>query len=141
MGRDRFGKTSLGFTAATDRSKKLHEELRATFEEHFRPALVNRIEHICLFRPLESNDIVRITKKALDDLLVRLTNAKLSVTLPKKLAETLAKHVKTTHGARDVHRVVEEKLEQHITNAMLGTKRPKTKLSVTITKNGNLTVR
>ncbi|MEK9155284.1 MAG: ATP-dependent Clp protease ATP-binding subunit [Patescibacteria group bacterium] len=141
VGRDRFGKTSLGFTAATDRSKKLHEELRATFEEHFRPELVNRIDHICLFRPLESNDIVRITKKALDDLLVRLTNAKLSVTLPKKLAETLAKHVKTTHGARDVHRVVEEKLEQHITNAMLGTKRPKTKLSVTITKNGNLTVR
>jgi ATP-dependent Clp protease ATP-binding subunit ClpA len=75
------------------------------------------------------------------DLVDRLQSAKLSVTLPKKLAEVLAKDVKPAHGARDVHRVIEEKLEHHIANAILKTKKAKTALSVTFTADGTIQVK
>ncbi len=141
VGRDRFEKTSLGFSIESDRSIKLQAELRAVLEENFRPELVNRIGHTCLFKPLDRLDIVAITRIGLDDLLKRLKSAKLSVTLPKKLAEVLAREVKPIHGARDVHRVIQEKLEHAIADAVLATKKPKMKLSVTLDTKGTIQIR
>lgn len=138
VGRDKFEKTSLGFSESHARPAQLSSELRTAFEDTFRPELVNRIGHICLFSPLSQADIVRITKKALHDLLERLSMAKLTVTLPKNLAEMLAKHVVTRHGARDVHRVIEEKLEHVIAQGILSTKRQKSHVTVTVTKDGTL---
>ncbi|MEK7632849.1 MAG: ATP-dependent Clp protease ATP-binding subunit [Patescibacteria group bacterium] len=140
-GQDRLQKKNLGFHEAQNSTSQIHDDLRAVFEEQFRPELVNRIGHICVFNPLKSDDIIAITKLAIDDMIARLKTAKLSVTLPKKLAETLAKHVKTSHGARDIHRVLEERLEHTIANAILATKRPKSHLNVTIEKDGNIKVR
>lgn len=140
-GQDRLQKKNLGFHETQHPTSEMHDDLRAVFEEQFRPELVNRIGHICVFNPLKSEDIVQITKLAITDMIARLHTAKLSVTLPKKLAETLAKHVKTHHGARDVHRVLEEHLEHTIANAILATKRPKSHLNVIIEKNGNIKVR
>lgn len=141
VGRDRFEKTSLGFSMSEDRGTKLQTELRAVLEEHFRPELVNRIGHVCLFKPLNREDLVAITKMGIADLVSRLQSAKLTVTLPKKLAEVLAKDVKPAHGARDVHRVIEEKLEHHIANAVLKTKKAKTTLNVTFTTDGSIQVK
>lgn len=140
-GQDRLQKKNLGFHEAQSPTSQIHDDLRAVFEEQFRPELVNRIGHICVFNPLKTDDIIAITKLAIDDMIARLKTAKLSVTLPKKLAETLARHVKTAHGARDIHRVLEERLEHTIANAILATKRPKSHLNVIIEKNGNIKVR
>ncbi len=141
VGQDRLRKTHLGFHESSNLVHDAHTDLRTVFEEHFRPELVNRIGHICVFNPLTKEDIVAITTLAIRDMIGRLKTAKLSVTLPKKLAETLATHVHPRHGARDVHRVLEEKLEHTIANTILSTKRPKTKLTVTIEKNGSLRIR
>lgn len=141
VGQDRFNASALGFTHADAEPTKLLDELRSRFEEQFRPELVNRIGHICLFNPLKKDDIIAITRLAIDDMLKRLGTAKLSVTLPKKLAETLAAQVKPAHGARDISRVLEEQLEHHIANAVLATKRPKSHLSVTLSKQGTITVK
>ncbi len=140
-GQDRLQKKNLGFHEVQNPATQIHDDLRAVFEEQFRPELVNRIGHICVFNPLKSDDIVAITKLAIDDMIGRLKTAKLTVTLPKKLAETLAKHVKTAHGARDVHRVLEEHLEHSIANAILATKRPKTHIHVTLAKDGAIQVK
>lgn len=141
VGQDRLQKKHLGFHETSTIPEEPHADLRAVFEEHFRPELVNRIGHICVFNPLTKENIVAITALALRDMTERLKTANLSVTLPKKLAETLAAHVHPRHGARDVHRVLEEKLEHTIANTILSTKRPKTKLTVTIEKNGTLRIR
>ena len=140
-GRDRLQKKNIGFQQGSNPVTQLQDDLRAVFEEQFRPELVNRIGHICVFKPLKSDDIIAITRIAIDDMVSRLQIAKLSVTLPKKLAETLAKFVKAAYGARDVHRVLEEHLEHTIANAILTTKKPKQHISVTIEKNGAIKVK
>ncbi len=140
VGRDRFTKASLGFTARENKDPKFSEEFRTLLEEHFRPELINRIGHTCLFAPLAHKDIVAITNMGIANLLLRLKHAKLSVSLPKKLAETLAKEVKPSHGARDVQRVIEEKLEHEIANAVLKTKKPKSTLKVSLNTDGTLKV-
>lgn len=143
IGRDRFEKTSLGFSGVSEAKEKstlFTQEFRNILEEHFKPELLNRIDHICLFNPLAPADIVRITELTISDLLKRLQHANLKVSLPKNLAKLLAKDVKSRHGARDIHRVVEEKLEHEIANAVLKTKRPKTSLRVLPSKDGSLKI-
>lgn len=140
VGRDRFTRASLGFATDEHRDTKFAEEFRSLLEEHFRPELINRIGHTCLFRPLEHEDIVAITRIGINNLLSRLEHAKLSVSLPKKLAEILAKDVKSSHGARDVQRVIEEKLEHHIANAVLKTQKPKSSLKVSVNPDGTLRI-
>lgn len=140
VGRDRFTKASLGFATNENRSPKFAEDFRTLLEEHFRPELINRIGHTCLFKPLEREDIVAITRMGITNLLSRLKHAKLSVSLPKKLAETLAKEVKASHGARDIQRVIEEKLEHEIANAVLKTKKPKSSLKVSLANDGTIRI-
>lgn len=141
VGREHFEKSSLGFASAENKEAKHSADLRTLFEDHFRPELVNRIGHICVFKPLVKDDIIAITHLALKDMVARLTSAKLSVSLPKKLAEVIASHVKTSHGARDIHRVIEEKLEHHIANAVLSTKTPKSRLTISLKPSGEITVK
>lgn len=140
VGRDRFAKASLGFATSENRQPKFTEEFRTLLEEHFRPELINRIGHVCLFNPLTRENLVDITRIAIKNLVSRLAHAKLSVSLPKKLAETLAKDVKPSHGARDVQRVIEEKLEHEIANAVLKTKKAKTSLKVSLNTDGTIRI-
>lgn len=140
IGRDRFNKASLGFGTAESKNTEFSNEFRGVLEEHFRPELINRIGHVCLFKPLKHEDIITITKMGITDLLSRLERAKLSVSLPKKLAETLAREAKPIHGARDVQRVIEEKLEHEIARAVLKTKRPKTSLRVSLNVDGSFQI-
>lgn len=143
VGRDRFQKTELGFSKAQGTSEKMHAlqtGFRELLEEHFRPELLNRIGHICLFRPLSSEDIVTITRMGIENLTERLGRAHINVQLPKRLAEALAKDVKAIHGARDVHRVIEERLEHAIAQAALKTKRPKTQLKISLSADGSLKI-
>lgn len=137
-GRERFEHGALGFGESA--KTPLIEDLRPSLEEHFRVELLNRIDHICVFRPLLEADVARIAQKALGELLGRLSQQNISATFGKTLPQTLAKAVSLKHGARDVHRVIEERVEQLIADVILQGKRRKT-LAIEVDKSGKIRVK
>ncbi len=138
-GRERFEHGALGFGENT-RIPQV-EDLRPTLEEHFRTELLNRIDHICVFRPLTADDITRITQKALSELVERLSKRNINATFGKTLASTLAKSVSPKHGAREVHRIIEERVEHLVADALLSGKRRNKTLAITVDKTGKINVR
>lgn len=131
-GRERFERGALGFGA--QRETLGMSELRPMLEEHFRPELLNRIDHACVFRPLAKNDVARIAEKALTELLGRLRSQNINAAFGKGLADLLANAVSLKHGARDVHRVIEERVEHPLAQAILQGKRQPKSLKVSIVK-------
>ncbi|MCR4312337.1 MAG: ATP-dependent Clp protease ATP-binding subunit [Candidatus Uhrbacteria bacterium] len=138
-GRERFEQSTLGFGENANAPKI--DDLRPFLEDHFRTELLNRIDHICVFRPLSTADVTEIAKKALNELVSRLSERNIVATLDKTLAAALTKSVSLKHGARDVHRVIEERVEHLIADAILSGKRRGKSFAITVDKAGKISVR
>ncbi|KKW30577.1 MAG: hypothetical protein UY72_C0008G0010 [Candidatus Uhrbacteria bacterium GW2011_GWD2_52_7] len=138
-GKERFEHSALGFgeNAKTPEAS----DLRPFLEEHFRTELLNRIDHLCVFRPLSNTDVEHITHKALNELIERLAKNNILATYSKTLPQTLAKSVSLKHGARDVHRVIEEHVERLIADAILEQKRKGKALAISADKTGKISVK
>lgn len=125
-GRERFFASGVGFGEATDTSdEKFREDLRRLLEDFFRPELLNRIDHTCLFRPLVHADFTDIARLALQELQARAKDTGVSLTFAPTVAGEIAKRVNQKLGARDVRRVIEEHIEHQLADTLLATsKRP-----------------
>ncbi len=89
-------------------------------QKSFRPELVNRIDSIVVFRPLNKKDIEAIVKLEVAQLAERLSTKKIALDVSKKAIEWLAKHsYKPEYGAREVRRTVQTQLEDPITERIL----------------------
>ena len=137
-GRERFSQAGLGFNDADSAvDQKLATDIRSLLEESFRPELLNRVDHTCLFRPLEIADLEAISAKSLKDLSNRLAELGTSLSINKSVASFLASRVKPELGARDIHRLVAELLEYPLTDLILNSSKSKTKrISVNLNKTG-----
>lgn len=138
-GRERFEHSALGFGESANIPSTI--DLRPYLEEHFRSELLNRIDHLCVFRPLTSVDVTQIANKALGELTERLAKNNIPATFGKTLAQTLAKSVSIKHGARDVHRVIEEQVERLIADAVLSGKQRRKTLSIVADTSGKISVK
>ena len=136
-GRERFERGALGFGAHNETPTLV--DLRPTLEEHFRPELLNRIDHACVFRPLVKTDVAKIVQKSLNELAERLHKQHIETTLGKNLAAVLAETVSLKHGARDVHRVIEERVEHPLAQAILSRKRRRKPITVSVV-NGQIRI-
>ncbi len=126
-GAERFAQGEMGFTGSADRGLlTMTADLRRELEESFRPELLNRIDHVCLFQPLQTDSLTAIAEKMLTELTRRLQSQTIQLTIAKEVAAHLAQAANQRHGARDLRRLIETQVESLIADALLGqTKKPK----------------
>ncbi|MFA5945721.1 MAG: ATP-dependent Clp protease ATP-binding subunit [Patescibacteria group bacterium] len=114
-GRERFERGAVGFT--NEKSEKL--DVRNILEDSFKTELLNRIDRVCLFRPLNEDHLMQIAKKELAELGQRLKNHGIALTSEARALPILAKAVNKKFGARDLRRVIEEQIERPLAEKVL----------------------
>lgn len=118
-GADLYNTSPLGFgTVSTDASdQRLRERLRETF----RPELLNRLDRLVFFRPLDEQALKAIVDHELGQLLQRLPKNEQRLKVDPTLSSWIMKKAQKDprQGARIVRRIVEQEIESVLVNYLL----------------------
>ena len=120
-----FGKSkSIGFTDYEANSNiNVRKEIERMLKETFKPEFLNRIDEYIVFKKLEYNDVKIICKKMLDELSDRLNEKNIIITYSNNAIEQLVKEgYDEKYGARPLRRVIESKIGDLISEAILSGK-------------------
>lgn len=112
------GRQSVGFQQSDDDSTAY----LSAISRHFRPEFVNRIDNIVVFRPLDAEDVRKITLKELEELKQREGLAKrgMEATFTDRLVNYLASvGFDERYGARPLQRCLEQEVATVIANWIL----------------------
>lgn len=117
IGSEEFNKNVMGFlkegkkgVVAYDLVKK---NVTRSLKDVMRPELLNRIDHILIFRPLDENALAEITTVELSALVARVKKEKnITVIVGDNMSNAIAKKsLSPNEGARLVKRVVAQEVE------------------------------
>ena len=86
-------------------------QTKAALQGRFTPEFLGRIDEIVCFRPLEAAAMEKITDKFLCQLQSRALENGIQLSLPEGLAVALSGSAKGRDGARQMRRLVQEKVE------------------------------
>ncbi|ACL24745.1 ATP-dependent Clp protease ATP-binding subunit [Chloroflexus aggregans] len=96
--------------------KKVDEALRQTF----RPEFLNRIDEIILFHPLSMEDLTKIVELQLGELINRLREQQIGLTLTQAAKEYLVREgYNPVFGARPLRRTIQRLVETPISRELL----------------------
>ena len=104
----------LGFSP-TGRKDQTMDQLRQAFT----PEFLGRLDRIVCFQPLASHTLEKVAQKYLEQLKVRLSARNMELELPAELAANLVKCCKPTDGARQMRRLIQEKVENPLADHLL----------------------
>jgi len=114
-----FGKADQQ-QSAEDRKRRMKADVMSEVERNFRPEFLNRVDELIIFNPLSREDLQRILKLQLDDVLVRLRDRGISVELDQKGADFLiAQGFSEDFGARPLRRAIERFVEDPLAEQLL----------------------
>ena len=104
----------LGFQPAgkDDQTKK-------ALQQHFTPEFLGRIDNVIYFATLGPEAMEKITDKYLQKLQQRAAENGIQLHLPENLAKTLCTHMQGRDGARQMRRLVQEKVEGPLASYLL----------------------
>ncbi|TAL19040.1 ATP-dependent Clp protease ATP-binding subunit [Patescibacteria group bacterium] len=140
IGAERWRKGSLGFAANGLAPEELSADMRREAGENFRPELLNRLDKIFVFRPLQKTDIEKIIQRELTELNRRLAEREFKVQLTKKVLALLADSCDVAEtGARSVRRILQEKIESVLAARLLAGEIKKGEALKVDARNGKLT--
>lgn len=130
VGLERFERGGMGFFSDTsDHLSSLHNDVQTELRERFRPELLNRIDHTCLFHPLNQDTLEQIIRKQLDELILRLREQGLHITMANTLVPHIQSSIDSLHGARTIRNIIQQHIEHKIAQRMSKKDSP-TKLSI-----------
>lgn len=140
VGLEKYMNGTLGFASVGGRGQVDEMDIRKEALTRFRPELINRIDHLFVFRPLERGHLSAIVAYELQELTERLLRRGIKLSADAKAIETLAD---TAHapekGARAIRAIIQEQVEAPAAKVLLtGTRAPR-HLKVTV-KDGLLVV-
>jgi ATP-dependent Clp protease ATP-binding subunit ClpC len=99
-----------------DMRKKLQDSLKKAF----RPEFINRLDAVVIFRSLTRDDIQKIVSLELSKVAERLTEHKLVLTAtPEALAGLAEQGYDPEFGARPLRRVIQQKVEDPLSDRLL----------------------
>lgn len=125
-------KTALGFGGAESGKLDIESLVMADLKKTFKPEFINRIDEIIVFNQLEKEDITEIAKRMLKSLEKRLADMEIGVEFTDEAINALAdKGFDKSYGARPLRRVIQQKIEDPLSELILESK---------ITKNSSCTV-
>lgn len=129
IGADKLQKeSSLGFRARSEREMKNLEELHERNKENvleslrkmMRPELLNRIDKTVVFRALTKDEITKIVDIQLDDLSKRLLRQGLALRVKPSAKRHLVENgYDVKNGVRPLRRLIQDTLEDHISEEIL----------------------
>lgn len=106
-------RASLGFSESSD--KAVEERVLSIVRRHFTPEFINRIDEMVVFRSLEKEDLLQISKIALENLKKRAMSLGIELSYSPKVIEAVAKVKETEkYGARPIKRRVTELIENKL---------------------------
>jgi ATP-dependent Clp protease ATP-binding subunit ClpC len=111
-GAEQTRRGSFGFAPAAQELVDAEHAVREQLKEFFSPELLNRIDAVCLFRPLTREDLIRIALVELELFNGRLATYHTKLTPASEAIEWLLAREKKLPGARDVRRTVREYVER-----------------------------
>jgi ATP-dependent Clp protease ATP-binding subunit ClpB len=115
--------SNLGSQWITERGltwEQIRERVMEAVRAHFRPELLNRIDEIVIFRPLELEQIKQIVDIQLRSLRARLADRKISLELTTAAKEYLAREgFDPVYGARPLRRVIQREIVQPLAMRLL----------------------
>jgi len=122
--------SAIGFTATGTKKRKLHEEfekmkneISQSLKEEFRPELLNRIDNIVIFRPLNKKDLLKIIDLNLRELSERLSGLGYKVDYDALVRDLiLQKGYDPNFGARPLRRAISELIEDPLSENILSGK-------------------
>ncbi|MBI4592325.1 ATP-dependent Clp protease ATP-binding subunit [Candidatus Uhrbacteria bacterium] len=141
VGLERFERGDMGFMGTQiDRVVAINQDLRAELETRFRPELLNRLDHTCIFQPLEENALERIVEKQLAELVTRLQTKGLTLRVHESLTSHIRAKLEPKFGARHVRTLIQNEIEHKIAERLSKKDQPTSLIvslkgqTVTITK-------
>lgn len=129
-GLERFERADVGFAAgATEQPMSLNLDVQKELSERFRPELLNRLDHICIFQPLNKATLEAIVRKQLDELTARLKEQGLTVTIQDHVTSHICALTEPRYGARNIRILIQKEIEHKIAERLSKKNRP-TSLSI-----------
>ena len=113
------GRASLGFGTEHNEAdeKRVLEAVRA----HFTPEFTGRIDEVIVFRSLEQDDLVKISRRAIDDLRGRAKALGIEVSYTDEVVKAIAAAKETDkYGARPIKRRVTDMIENELAKMIIG---------------------
>ena len=113
------GRASLGFGTEQNEAdeKRVLEAVRA----HFTPEFTGRIDEVIVFRSLEQDDLVKISRRAIDDLRGRAKALGIEVSYTDEVVQAIASAKETDkYGARPIKRRVTDMIENELAKMIIG---------------------
>lgn len=114
IGADKLNKKSfVGFNENPDSANENY--IISSLREHFTPEFINRIDELIVFKSLMYDDLVKISRIALENLRLRAKNLGIELSYSTKVIETIASTKETEkYGARPIKRRVTELVENEL---------------------------
>ena len=106
----------LSFGESESKDPQALDELKSFFS----PELINRIDDIIIFRELDENDLCKIAKKMLDELIERASENGLKLSVSTEISKIIAKDSAKKHlGARPIRREIINSIEAPLAELIL----------------------
>lgn len=119
----KHGKPSLGFVSnetEQETYEKTKEVLMKALKREFKPELLNRIDSIVVFHPLSFEDLAKIAKIFITNLSKKLTKQQITLKATEgALKYLIEKGYDPEYGARPLRRLIEQEIEDRISEEML----------------------
>jgi ATP-dependent Clp protease ATP-binding subunit ClpC len=120
--------TSIGFTLKKDEELEerlayddMRKKLLDSLKRVFRPEFINRLDSVIVFRSLSKSDIQQIVQLELDKVARRLDEHAITLSATPAALDTLAElGYDPEMGARPLRRVIQQKVEDPLSDALLG---------------------
>jgi ATP-dependent Clp protease ATP-binding subunit ClpC len=115
----------IGFSAGPTRSKQIdlreaRKKVDDALKQAFRPEFLNRIDDIILFHPLTMEDLTRIIDLQVNELMERLRDQQIQLTLTQGAKELLVSEgFNPVFGARPLRRTVQRLIETPLSRMLL----------------------
>jgi ATP-dependent Clp protease ATP-binding subunit ClpC len=96
------------------------QKIMPKLKEHFRPEFINRFDDIIVFRALSKEDLKKIAKIKLSDVIKRLSERKINLSIKEGTLDLLAESsYDVKFGARPLVRKIREEVENTIANKVI----------------------
>ncbi len=126
VGLEQFESNGLGFSSGVEETKiRMTADVRKELEERFRPELLNRLDHTCLFEPLNITVLESICKKQLDELCIRLKEQGLTLTIHESVVKFILSNLDIKSGARSIRHRIQTHVEHPLAERLVKKDRPR----------------
>ena len=130
---------TLGFGDGEEKAKQKDEEvLMNALKNRFKPEFLNRVDVVCIFHHLSQEHIRSIASIMIDGVRNKLKDRGITLDLTDSAFEYIvSKGYDSEYGARPLRRVIEQKLEDSLAEALLvGAIKDKGTVTMDIDKDG-----